>query len=174
MGDAGMSDVLAPSVERAISIRVDNLPLPPQEVSPNARGSWRIRAAATRQFRGDCAILIGQVIRRAPRRPLRTPATIYLDIYTGRATLGGVQVDDQRYRPRDVDNAVAACKALIDGMIDAGVLPSDRSEHMQIGSVTIHHKTKSRDRLPAKIVLRVCEPGVPEHMNADVPGEETI
>jgi crossover junction endodeoxyribonuclease RusA len=156
------------SEERAISIRVDNLPLPPRECSPNARVHWVAKAAAVRDFRADCGILIAQVAMRAPRRLLVTPVVITLDIYCGHTWVGDMVIADGRYRPKDVDNALAACKPLIDAIVDAGVIPDDSTKHVRRIITTIHPHDRSK-RSPSGIILRVLEPGVPVATCADLP-----
>lgn len=40
-------------------------------------------------------------------------------------------------RRRDQDNLIAACKPWQDGLVDAGVLVQDDTEHLKLGSVSI-------------------------------------
>lgn len=40
--------------------------------------------------------------------------------------------DKQRYRPQDIDNAVACLKAAIDGLRDADVIQGDTWEHLAL------------------------------------------
>lgn len=37
------------------------------------------------------------------------------------------------YRARDVQNGIAACKSLLDGMVDAGIIPADSAKWLQWG-----------------------------------------
>lgn len=141
---------------RTISLRIDDIPLPPAEASPNARAGWRAKAKAVAQWRGQCKVLIQNVRVRAPR-PLTCPVVVSLEFWCGRCMVGGSQVDDGRYRPKDVDNAVAACKALIDAIVDAGVIPDDSHHHLKLGSVVIRRNPNGRERMPQKIVLRISE-----------------
>ena len=47
---------------------------------------------------------------------------------------------EKRYQPRDVPNAIAAAKALFDGLTDAGLIVDDSARYMQLGTVEIDSK----------------------------------
>lgn len=76
----------------------------PKALSPNARGHWAKKAKAAKAYRYDCFIL-------ATQQKLRVdwdgPITVCLTFHP----------PDKR--KRDLDNLIAACKSLLDGVADA-------------------------------------------------------
>lgn len=121
---------------RTLTIR--DLPLPPAVSSPNRRAAWQKKASAAKQYRNACAFLALDAVRRAG---WEAPATVRLDLVLGTAPrlheASGRKLPDGRYRPLDEDNAVAACKALFDGLRDAGAVAEDHSGALRIGGVRI-------------------------------------
>lgn len=106
--------------------------LPYRELSSNGnKGSWRRKAAMTREYREEVAILAAaaDVWFEPPRR---VKVTLEYGIKGGRA-IG-------RYQPRDEANAIDAFKAGYDGLVDAGIAISDAAKHMAIGGATINSK----------------------------------
>lgn len=103
------------------------LPLPPKELSPNARVHWRAKHNHTKAYRRDCgwtakgALLEWEAEHHATTAmfPLRAPVTAHVTFV----------VPDKRRR--DLDNLSASMKAAWDGIVDAGVLVDDSSEHLQ-------------------------------------------
>lgn len=159
-------------MRQSISLRIDNLTLPPMECSPNARVHRMAKARATKQWRKECALLVGIVARKRPR-DLVCPVRIELEFYMGQLRVGGEVVPDHRYRPRDQDNAVASCKALIDSIVDAGVIPGDSAKYVSSVSATLSSPPRG-GTMPAKVVLRIIEAGVPIDANPGLvePDEE--
>lgn len=83
---------------------------------PNRRMHWREKADENRQWRGDTYTLAREAWRQhdhADDFPLR------------RAVLQVVVIRPDKRGP-DPDNALAAVKPCIDGLVDAGILVSDR------------------------------------------------
>lgn len=95
------------------SFTVD-LPLPPKSLSPNARVHWGVRAKATKIYREACYVLFSIA------KPKDWKAgQVWIDMrYQAFRGCGG-------YHAKDQANAQSSTKALIDGMQDAGVMPSD-------------------------------------------------
>ena len=88
------------------------LPLPPKELSPNARVHWAKKARATRIYRGKA--WAGALVRLDRIEPPRwRHATMQSTFYW----------PDKRRRDRD--NAEACMKHARDGFVDAGVLVDD-------------------------------------------------
>lgn len=88
------------------------LPLPPRELSPNARVSYWRRAAATRRYRRTAGLTaLAAAGRRLNWNRAVARATFYWP-------------DQLR---RDIRNAEASLKAAYDGIVDAGVLTDDRA-----------------------------------------------
>jgi hypothetical protein len=97
--------------------------LPGSALSPNARAHWSKKAAATTDLRVYVSTHVLADIRQRkwPGLPLRE-ARLNIEYLVCRMALG----DDGYYRPDDGDNALAACKAGIDGLTDAGIWTDDR------------------------------------------------
>jgi hypothetical protein len=121
------------------------LPLPPQEASPNNHASRLARIRAIAAYRQLVALIAS---RRATApgwcsgHPVRMSLTFQL---RGSA--------DGHYRPSDPDNALAACKGLIDGLVDAGLIVDDSWRWLEIGSIRC-----DRDAGPGVLVqLEVIE-----------------
>lgn len=58
------------------------------------------------------------------------------------------------YRPHDVQNAIAALKASIDGMVDAGIVPNDSARWVSWGEVQIQSVVPG-DRLGEGVFVTV-------------------
>ena len=113
------------------------LPLPPKELSPNVRVHWRDRAKATQEYRATVKLIAINHRNIAQRQRLweepTAPAVLSLVWH----------YKDKRLR--DYDNCLAACKALIDGLVDAGWLLGDNHQVLSIGRlgmVTGEHWSK--------------------------------
>jgi crossover junction endodeoxyribonuclease RusA len=79
------------------------LPWPPAACSPNKRVHWSKKARATKRYRADCHLLAMQAGITAPAGELLV-------------VMEFVPPDARR---RDLDNLLAACKGLLDGIADA-------------------------------------------------------
>ena len=82
------------------------LPWPDRKLSPNSHGHWRTRAAAVKQARMDAGFL---TLAQAPGAKLPAGAPLALTLVFCRPT----------NRKQDLDNLIASCKALQDGVADA-------------------------------------------------------
>lgn len=122
--------------------------LPPRALSPNRKGShWTQRLRPTRVYRGDVGMLALSAMREQNWVPSEYfGATVSLDFNVVKIPRG---LSDGLYRPRDVDNAIAAFKAGLDGMTDAGCWSDDSV--VQVVSATISHDSK---KLPG-VTVRV-------------------
>jgi hypothetical protein len=87
----------------------------PEVITLNARAHWTAnhRAAAALRLRGGWAARTSGAPHLA-----RADLTVWV-VYPARVT-----------RRRDVSNYLATVKPLLDGMVDAGVLPDDDDEHL--------------------------------------------
>lgn len=107
------------------------VPLPPAEASPNLHTSRLARIRALAGYRQLVARLARQALagRRwdAGRRQ-----RLSLCFRLGRGSSRG----DGCYRPGDPDNAAAAAKPLIDGLVDAGLIEDDCWRWLELGAVT--------------------------------------
>ena len=65
-------------------------------------------------------------------RPPRARVSLLFGLLDKRAP----HVRTLSFHPRDVDNAVGACKALIDGLRDAELIEDDNWAALELGSVT--------------------------------------
>ena len=94
--------------------------LPPHALSPNARVSWYEKAKAVKDYR---AYVMWTCIDRKNTNDweMWDKAILFLRfLFKGK----------QR---RDYDNYDASAKALRDGLVDAGLIPDDDSEHLALG-----------------------------------------
>lgn len=109
---------------RRFTCRVE---LPDRKLAPNgSHGHWAAKARLVKQYRVACAWAF------AAAKPLGWKvAPVEIDvIYRHNKNSTG-------YRPRDVQNGIASCKATIDGMVDAGVIPNDSARWLKWGSFEI-------------------------------------
>jgi crossover junction endodeoxyribonuclease RusA len=88
------------------------LPLPPRELSPNARVHWAAKARAVKAYR---AVAYWEAMMAVPRRDRMEwkEATAHVVYYKASA------------RKMDADNILASLKASFDGLVDAGILADD-------------------------------------------------
>lgn len=94
--------------------------LPPRQLSPNSRGHWARKLSPTRVYRREVGMLALSAMRKQNWTPNEHFAPSVLLEFNVTALKG-----DGLYRPKDVDNAVAAFKAGLDGMTDAGCWSDD-------------------------------------------------
>jgi hypothetical protein len=107
------------------------VPLPPRDLSPNRTRNthWSRKSSAVSDYRQLVAIHA----RNATPSAWETPATARVSLIFGLKNTD--QGDRACYHPKDADNALASFKAGIDGMVDSGLLESDRWENLEIGLV---------------------------------------
>ena len=91
------------------SSRVIVLPLPPRELSPNARPHWAAKARAVKHYR-EAAYLSSLAER--PARPMHAARVTARFFFRNR-------------RRRDRDNLLASLKPAFDGIADARVVAND-------------------------------------------------
>lgn len=90
---------LSPSQAKAIRVE---LPFPPADLTPHAKGNWKAKAAATKRYRRLCANeAMAQGLRGISAERIRARITIHRP--------------DLR---RDYQNCIAAFKAGVDGIAD--------------------------------------------------------
>lgn len=87
------------------------LPWPPTSLSPNARGHWAIKARAAAKARADALALC----RAAGIRALPWVAMHV-----------AIEFRAPSRRAYDLDNALARCKSLLDGVADASGIDDSR------------------------------------------------
>lgn len=80
------------------------------------------KARATKKYRHDCGY---RLLAAKPRGWARCAVVIDVEYRCSR--------DANGYAPRDVQNAIAALKAGIDGMADAGIIPGDSKKFLSWG-----------------------------------------
>lgn len=109
------------------------VPLPPRELSPNGAGAAgrRWKHPAGDRYRKEVALLAQQAAFAAG---WDCPAAARLSLHWG--LKGRLKADGRYYGPQDADNAVAAFKAGIDGIVAAGLLAGDTWEHLSLGAIT--------------------------------------
>lgn len=114
------------------------LPLPPRTVSPNVRSHWGAKSRAVKAARKAGWYWFRRFVPRDwTQKPVR------LDI------VYHCPVGSDGYRPRDVQNAIGALKPMIDGMVDAGIVPDDSDKWVTWGEFTI---TRHRGQAPGVTV----------------------
>lgn len=107
------------------------VPLPPLAASPN-RHEHRMTAAREAQAYRRFVAAVASEARAESGWPNGRRARLSLTFLLARARGPG---QAGRYRPGDPDNALAACKGLLDGLVDAGVLVDDSWGWLEIGAV---------------------------------------
>lgn len=113
------------------------LPLPPPELSPNARPHYMTKSLATAEYRNtakeEAMIWCADNKNTFPW----DSATIQLNFYF------------QRAGRRDPDNLLAWCKSAFDGLRDAGVLTDDDEiTHLPV----LRYKDKDNPRLEMEVM----------------------
>lgn len=93
-------------------IRIE-LPLPPKNLSQNARCHWRDKAKATASYRRTAHVEALRAMEHLPRPPMLATASVRVSFFFA--------VE----RRRDRDNFSAMLKAACDGFTDAGVWIDD-------------------------------------------------
>jgi len=103
--------------------------LPKVALSPNGNkgGTWAGRHGATRELRGIAKI----AVQSARNPPLAVYDRARIDVEYRHT--GSKKHRDGHYRPRDIANAIAALKPVYDGIVDAGIIPDDSYDHMELG-----------------------------------------
>lgn len=99
-----------------------SLPWPPSALSPNARGHWAIKARIAAKVRKDtCVACQAAGVRALPWERMHV----------------AIEFQPASRRAYDLDNAVARCKSLLDGMADATLIDDSRwSLSLSRGPVT--------------------------------------
>lgn len=107
---------------------VCDLPPPPKGLSAQRNVHWMARARATKRYRYDAFVLFSIEKTRARWKGDR-PAAITIEYRHTRESEG--------YHPKDVMNAVHACKPAIDGMVDAKVVKDDTKKWLRLDGLTL-------------------------------------
>lgn len=151
--DCACQQFTQPKPSAAITFRC---PLPPAELHQNSRCHWRAKAAATALYRKETMVFAWEAgcnvcpwiplpitQHRAPefwakRKPAFERAVLALEFV----------VPDKRRR--DVANYLGAFKSGIDGIVDAGLIRDDSSEHLKIGRLDM--RVRERGEEPCVVV----------------------
>ena len=112
--------------------------LPYRELSPNSRVHWAVKARAVKAQREEVAWLMK--VRWHNQTPMAY-ATISYDF----------KVTNNRHR--DIDNLVSSCKSFQDGLVDAGVILKDDSEHLSVGISIITRGMTERTKIRVEEIL---------------------
>ena len=105
------------------------LPLPPVALNPHAKGHWRGKAKHTKAAR-ETGMVAAMAATRSQRPSLPSAeVSMTYDVSPPMKVKG--------YRPKDVQNAIAAVKAYVDGCKDAGLIEDDRAECLTWGQCRI-------------------------------------
>jgi crossover junction endodeoxyribonuclease RusA len=116
--------------------------LPPAELMPNRlrRLHWAVRARVEKQARIDAMMLAYAALYKADWQ-MATKAEIAYMFY----------VKDRRRR--DIEGMIGACKAWVDGLVDAGVIEDDSWQHLSLGRAEVVKDGQVR----TEIVIRRIE-----------------
>ena len=106
---------------RSLEIIIEHLPF--RELSPNSREHWAVKARAVRAQREEAGWLAK--LQWGNQKPMKHARISYQFIV----------MDNRR---RDTLNLENACKSMVDGIVDAGVLTDDDSKHLEVGHITLH------------------------------------
>lgn len=104
-------------------VLVIELPLPPKVLSPNVRSHWGAKARATKAYRAGCCEMADAAVRRA--RWIAGRVVLDVEYRCSQKSAG--------YVAKDVQNAISAMKAGVDGLVDAGVAENDSKAHLTWG-----------------------------------------
>lgn len=91
------------------------LPLPPKELSPNARVHYQVRAKATREAKEQVYV----AVLEQGRQKTFDHATVTVTFTV------------PNRRRRDKGNLIASAKAYLDGLVDIGLFPDDNWETIE-------------------------------------------
>lgn len=105
------------------------MPLPDRALNPHAKGHWRSKAKATKEARIMAVFCIGWAIEGDMPNLGKAEVSMTYDVSPDKKNKG--------YRARDVQNAISACKAYIDGCKDAGLIVDDSAKHLSWGKCEI-------------------------------------
>ena len=95
------------------------------------RRHWRVRHKADSAAR-LAASLVARAAKATQGWETAEKARISVDWYMA------PRKGDGCYRPLDVQNAIGALKATVDGLVDAGVVVSDTHRHLSWGEVRLY------------------------------------
>lgn len=117
---------------RCITFTVD---LPPKELSPNMTRNvhWHVKNDAVNQYKAQVSAVCRQAM--GPQGLAFSRARISLVFGLRDRRPKELKRVDRRYHPEDFDNAIGSIKALIDGVVVAGLVPDDSWKHLECGSV---------------------------------------
>jgi hypothetical protein len=124
------------------------LPLPPQELRPNARVHWAKKASKAREYRSRARWAaftaigeLGDVAFGNPSGDLVSPFPIEQPVVR-------VTMLNKTARKMDQDNLIASMKSAMDGLTDAGVWNDDRE-------VTILSPIRGKDATNPRIIIEI-------------------
>lgn len=134
--------VIAPST-RTLTL---TLPMPPKALSPNARVHRLSKAAVASEYRQS--IWLDALAQLQERYGAVVPLPLRMA-----AVFTFVTKDNRR---RDLDNWLAACKPLLDGLVDAGILIDDSTRYL--ASITVTRRVdKGIDAPYVEVALHQAE-----------------
>lgn len=119
-----------------------NVPqLPPPSSSPNYRGNWAKRYRDAKVFKEAVYLCAVDARNKLESKGglMSPPAKVKISL---------TFVYPER-RVRDIDNIIASFKPGLDGLVQAGVITGDSSEHIVMGKISIEVDKK---RAPLTII----------------------
>ena len=127
------------------------LPLPPRGCSPNldSHRHWRLRSRGRGEYRMAAKLHLMQGARGVKAGKVRISCAFWC---------GKVLPRDDFYRPKDEANGIASLKAMVDGFVDAGLVPDDDAKHVTWGSCQIHGIKESGRKSCVEVTIEIVEP----------------
>lgn len=91
-----------------------------KRLSAHAKGNWRAKSTPTKEARTLAKYICMDLINRREVFPIAGPVLVSYAFF----------VPDNR--PRDAANMIQACKPLVDGVVDSGLVEGDSWQVMKI------------------------------------------
>jgi len=124
------------------------LPLPPKILSPNITGAhWAVKKRAIREYRTSCGDLFLSAKLQAGWLIANGGVELEVEYRCPMKSAG--------YVARDTQNAIAAMKPAIDGMVDAQIVPNDSARYVAWGQFRLVTRKSDRGEGITIVVRRV-------------------
>lgn len=104
-----------------------------ENLGQNAHVHWRVKAAATKDARETWGIATADTLEGRAFWNVRLTFNAYFCRRRPGPGKTGQLMPVLGYRPRDLDNLVAAMKPAIDGLVDAGLVTDDDKTRVRYG-----------------------------------------
>lgn len=126
------------------------LPLPPQELRPNARVHWAKKARKVKEYRNRSKWVALHAIGERGDLAFGDPDGEVVCPFPIEQPTVRVTMLNKTARKMDQDNLIASMKSAMDGLTDAGVWTDDRE-------VTILSPIRGKDATNPRIIIEIWE-----------------